>query len=107
MAAPAEDIPDFMDLDLVDIPDELLDVNDEFIDVYLKNVRDGGTALPCPALWRDLVCTVLGAPHALNEAREKVYYKEVRFLSIASGYCVQSIACHLTPITSHGTSEQV
>lgn len=47
-----DDIPDFMDIDLGEIPDELLDVNDEFIDIYLKNVR--GELI---VLW-DLICFI-------------------------------------------------
>lgn len=43
-----EEYTNFMDVDLVDFPDELLEVNDEFIDVYLKNVR-GAPAVICVA----------------------------------------------------------
>lgn len=44
-------IPDFMDLDLVpELADELLDVNNEFIDEYLKRVRGAASVrVPFPA----------------------------------------------------------
>lgn len=67
-----DDIPDFMDIDLGEIPDELLDVNDEFIDIYLKNVRGELAVLwdiadPCaciPEYLQVLNSCGFAAPHA-------------------------------------------